>query len=49
MRRNQRSYVLGDVILKVDNKAVNNYNDIYHALDNKKIGDTVNIQLLAGR
>ena len=49
MSRNQRSYVLGDVILQVDDKKVNNYNDIYHALDNKKIGDRVNIKYLRGK
>ena len=49
MSRNQRSYVLGDVILEVDNKKVNNYNDIYHALDNKKIGDSVTIKYLRKR
>ena len=44
--RNQRSYVLGDVILEVGGKKVNNYNDIYHALDNKKVGDSITIKYL---
>ena len=48
MSRNQRNYVLGDVILEVDKKKVNSYNDIYHALDNKKIGDRVSIKFLRG-
>ena len=44
MSRDRRYYVLGDVILEVDGKKVNDYNDIYHALDNKKIGDQVTIK-----
>ena len=49
MKRNQRSYILGDVILEVDKTPVNNYNDIYHALDNKKIGDSVTIKYLRNK
>ena len=48
MSRNQRNYVLGDVILEVDRKKVNSYNDIYHALDNKKIGDNATIKYRRG-
>ena len=48
MSRDRRNYVLGDVILEVDRKKVNSYNDIYHALDNKKIGDRVRIKYRRG-
>ena len=37
---------LGDIILKIDNKQVNSYDDIYHALDKYKIGDTVKVEVL---
>jgi S1-C subfamily serine protease len=33
----------GDVILKIDNKEVNSLDDIYHALEEYKIGDVVEI------
>lgn len=36
-------YYLGDVIIKVDGKSVNSLDDIYHILDNRKIGDTVEV------
>lgn len=34
---------LGDVLKKIDKKEVNTYDDIYHALEKYKIGDTVTI------
>ena len=37
-----RSY-LGDIILKIDDKEINSYDDIYHALDKYKVGDQVEI------
>ena len=37
---------IGDIILKIDDKEVNNYNDIFHVLDNYKVGDTVQITYL---
>lgn len=39
-------YYIGDVILKVDGKEVNNFDDIYHSLDSKKRGDTVEVEYL---
>lgn len=36
----------GDLILKIDNKEVNNLNDVFHALDKYKIGDEINIEYL---
>ncbi len=35
---------LGDIILTVDSKEVNNLDDIYQVLENKKIGDFVDIE-----
>lgn len=35
---------LGDIILKVDGKEVNNLDDIYQVLENRKIGDLVDIE-----
>ena len=37
---------LGDVILKVAGKEVNSLDDIYHVLEQSKIGDTVEVQYL---
>lgn len=37
-------YYLGDIILEVEGKKVNSFDDIYHALDNKKVGDKVVIK-----
>lgn len=37
---------LGDVIISIDGKEVNSRDDVYHALDDKKIGDTVEIEYL---
>jgi S1-C subfamily serine protease len=37
---------LGDVILSVDNKEVNSLDDIYHVLEQYKIGDTVTLKYL---
>ena len=41
--------ILGDIILKIDNHAVNNLNDIYHILEKYKIGDKVSISYLRGK
>jgi S1-C subfamily serine protease len=35
---------IGDIILSVDGKDVNNLDDIYQVLDNKKIGDIVSVK-----
>jgi len=37
---------IGDVILKIDGTKVISLDDVYHALDKYKIGDTVNIEYL---
>lgn len=38
--------IMGDIILAIDNKTVNSLDDIYHALENYKIGDTVTLKYL---
>jgi len=40
-RRNR--YLLGDIITAVDKFEVNTFDDIYHALENYKIGDSVEV------
>ncbi len=42
-------YVLGDVITAIDGKAVADYDELYTALDSKKIGDTVTIRFIRDR
>lgn len=37
---------LGDILLKVDGKETNSYNDIFHILNNYQVGDTVKIQIV---
>ena len=37
---------LGDIILKINGKETNSYNDIYHILDNYKVGDTIEVTFL---
>jgi S1-C subfamily serine protease len=37
-------HFLGDIILSVDGKEVNSLDDIYQVLDNKNIGDTVDVK-----
>jgi len=41
--RSGRLY-LGDILLSIGGNPVNNYDDIYHVLDNYNVGDTVSIQ-----
>ena len=40
---------IGDIILKVDGKEVNGRDDVYHALDQKEIGDKVSIEYKRGK
>lgn len=37
-------YFLGDVITKIDNRKVDSYDDIYHALESYKIGQEVTVE-----
>ena len=36
----------GDIIIKIDTISVNNFDDIYHVLDKKKIGESVKISYI---
>ncbi len=47
MTRDPRGrYYLGDILLKVDGKEVNTYDDIYNLLENYKIGQEISITYL---
>ena len=37
-------YYLGDIILSIDGEKVASYDDIYHVLDKKKVGDVVRVR-----
>ncbi len=37
-------YYIGDIIIEIDGKEVNSYDDIFHVLDTMKIGDEVSIK-----
>jgi S1-C subfamily serine protease len=41
--------ILGDIILKIEKKSVNDYNDIYHALESFKVGDNVELTYLRNK
>jgi S1-C subfamily serine protease len=40
---------LGDVIVAIDKKPIQNYDDLYNALDGRRIGETVVVTLIRGR
>ena len=40
---------IGDIITKIDGKEVNNYDDIYHVLENYRIGQKVDITHIRGK
>ncbi len=47
MKRDQRGrYYIGDIILEVAGKKVNNFDDIYHALEKFRIGDEIEVLYL---
>lgn len=46
MKDNYGRIYLGDVILKINGKDVNNLDDIYYELDKYKIGDTIELEYL---
>ncbi len=49
MSRDRRGrYLLGDILLKIDGKEVNNYDEIFNVLDNYNVGDEVKITFLRG-
>ena len=37
---------LGDIITKIDNRPVDSFDDIYHALDKYKVGDKVTVEFI---
>lgn len=49
MRKDDRGrYLLGDIILKIDGKEVNNYDEIFNVLEKYNIGDKVKVLYLRG-
>jgi len=48
VRQTRRGIALGDVIVGVDGKKVDNYDDLYNHLDNHKPGDQVPIKIRRG-
>jgi S1-C subfamily serine protease len=38
----------GDVVISLDGRAINNYDQLYHALDDHKIGDVVRLDTVRG-
>lgn len=47
MRRDQQGrYILGDILLSIDEKPVNSFDDIFHILEKYKVGDEVEITYL---
>lgn len=48
-RDNFGRYYIGDTVLEVDGKEVNNLDDIYHILRNRKIGDRVEVTYRRGK
>lgn len=48
LKQTRGGFVLGDVIVGIDDKAVKDYDDLYNALDAKKPGDQVTVKVLRG-
>jgi S1-C subfamily serine protease len=49
-KRNQNGEIVwGDVIVRVNNSAVSNYDDLYNALEKHQIGEDVEVSVLRGR
>jgi S1-C subfamily serine protease len=48
VKRTQRGYTLGDVIVKVDETKIESFDDLYNALDSKRAGDKVNVTVMRG-
>ena len=38
--------IIGDLIIKVDNTIIENYDHLYNALESKKVGDTVRVEII---
>ena len=48
IRQTRRSITLGDIIVKLDNASVENYDDLYNALDGKRPGHNAQVTVLRG-
>lgn len=48
-RDNWGRLYIGDIITEIDGKEINSYNDLYHCLDQYKIGDKVEVTYYRGR
>jgi S1-C subfamily serine protease len=50
IRRDRRTgrLLLGDIIIGVDDAPIKNYDDLYNALDRRKVGDTVTVRTYRG-
>jgi S1-C subfamily serine protease len=46
--RTQQGFALGDVIVAIDNQSVDNFDDLYSALDSHKPGDKVDVKVQRG-
>ena len=50
MQRDRRGrYLLGDILLTIDGKEVNNYDEIFNVLEKYEVGDKVKITYLRGK
>jgi S1-C subfamily serine protease len=49
LRRTERGAALGDVIVSVDGKAIEKFDDLFQALEKKKPGDSVTLGIRRGR
>ncbi len=47
-QRTPRGLSLGDIIIKLDDAAINDYDDLYTELDRRKAGDKVKLRVLRG-
>jgi S1-C subfamily serine protease len=47
-QRTPRGLSLGDIIIKLDDVAINDYDDLYTELDKRKAGDKVKLKVLRG-
>ncbi|MBT5094493.1 MAG: trypsin-like serine protease [Halobacteriovoraceae bacterium] len=47
-RDRQGRYYIGDVILEIDGKKINSFDDIYHVLDQYKVGQSIELKYLRG-
>jgi S1-C subfamily serine protease len=49
-KRNQNGdIILGDIIVKINNDSISNYDDLYNALERYEIGQEVEVSVLRGR